>query len=134
MKGKVSWSSVAFWHVSCIFSGVPLNLEIANPPPAPPTWPRDKATSSEFFQVQWPIYRESPYFPYYFFIFPSHFFIFLHIPSYFLHISSYSFIFCHISFIIPSYFLHISFLILHTSSYFWDLEKFQALPHIDSGT
>ena len=39
-----------FWHVSCLFSGVPLNLEIANHPP--PSTPLSlKGTSSELWHV-----------------------------------------------------------------------------------
>ena len=88
--------------VPVVFSGVPLNLDIANHPH--PAWSIDKARSSEFFQVPRPIYRESPsYFPY-------------NISSYFPHISSFiSFISLHYS----SYFFHIS-------SYSWNLETLRA--------
>ena len=74
-----------FWHVSCLFSGVPLNLEMSNPL-SPLAWPIDKRTSSEFFQVPRSIYREScSYFPY----ISSYIYVFFQISSYLLHISSY---------------------------------------------
>ena len=81
---------ITYWHVSCLFSGVPLNREIANHSPhLPPTWPTDKGYGPYIGRVLFSIY---------FFIFPTYFFIF---PSYF--------------FVIPSYF----FIFLHNSSYFF---------------
>ena len=95
--------NMSYWHVSCLCSGVPLSLEIANHPTIPPS-PRNKRMISKFFQVLRPIYRESPCF---------------HISFIFRHTS---FIFLHIFFI----FLHVSFILLHIPSYSWDLKEYRA--------
>ena len=68
-----SLSTIDMFH-GCLFSGVPLSLEIVNPPPSfPPMKSQIRQEGPKFFQVPQLMYKGTFIIPSYFSIFPSYF-------------------------------------------------------------